>query len=117
MTTCDKDRPVEDPPVMPQDTTFCGRIYAEKFDKTRWQIDSFLLTIPITDKMPLETLSAWLLQKDCITEAKVICTGCIFTPIIEGVISMKLKTKDGLINANLNIAMDFPLKFSSFNKI
>ncbi len=61
MNTCDKDGPVVDIPIIPKDTSFCGYINAEKFDKTQWQIDSFLMSLPRNDDIKsIDSLVVWL---------------------------------------------------------
>ena len=92
LTTCDKDRHVVNPPIIPEDTSFCGYINAEKFDKIRWQIDSFLMSLPRNDDLnSIDSLVVWLLQKDCVVDAKVNCYACLFSLPPHSEIFLKLK--------------------------
>ena len=117
MTTCDKDGPVVDPPIIPEDTSFCGYINDEKFDKTRWQIDSFLISLPRNDDLnSIDSLVVWLLQKDCVVDAKVKCYGCLLSIPLQSVIFLKLKIKDQSFNAAINIIHFNPIRFSNFYK-
>ena len=117
MTKCDKDGPVVDPPIIPEDTSFCGYINAEKFDKTQWQIDSFLMSLPRNDDLnSIDSLVVWLLQKDCVVDAKVNCYACLFSLPPQSEIFLKLKIKDQLFKAVINIIHFDPIRFSSFYK-
>jgi hypothetical protein len=117
MTTCDKNGPVEEPPVIVEDTSFCGYINDEKFDKTRWQIDSFLMSLPRNDDLnSIDSLVIWLKQKDCIIDAKVHCYGCLLSIPPQTEIFLKIKMKDQSFNAILFIEHFDPIRFGGIYK-
>ncbi len=118
MTTCDKDSPVEDLLVMPQDTTFCGYIDAERFDKTRIFMDSFLLKLPKNHSIvaSLDTLVLWLNQKECVLDAQVICYGCLFSLPPKGEIGLKLKIKSQIVKGVFTVKHNNPLICSEIKK-
>ena len=115
MTTCDKDGPVEDPQVIPQDTSFCGYINDEKFENTRWYIDSFLSTISITDPTPMDKIKDWFHKEKCVVEVKYVCCILFITPMVDYLI--RIKTIDGgFINLHLMIILSDPPKLVVIRK-
>jgi hypothetical protein len=114
MTTCDKDAPVEDPPVMPQDTTFCGYIDAERFDSIYAIMNKKIMTFSFSDDKYLDKIEEWLLQFDCVVDVKWYC--CILTIPLEIEANMKVETKDGFLLVYFRIADSDPLKLQEVRK-
>jgi hypothetical protein len=115
MTTCDKDAPVEDPPVMPQDTTFCGYIDAERFDSIYAIMNKKIMSISAKDDKHLNKIEEWLIQFDCVVDLKWVCCLLPNPPEVEGF--MKVKAKDGFFIVYFTIAYSDPLKLQGVRKL
>ena len=115
MTTCDKDAPVEDPPVMPQDTTFCGYIDAERFDSIYAIMNKKIMSISAKDDKHLNKIEERLIQFDCVVDLKWVCCLLPNPPEVEGF--MKVKAKDGFFIVYFTIAYSDPLKLQGVRKL
>jgi hypothetical protein len=116
MTTCDKDAPVEDPPVMPQDTTFCGYIHAEKFDSTYRFLNQILSKIPF-DEDSMKKFEKRLIEENCVVEVEWICNSCLFSLPAQSEVLVRIKTNQGFIRVVIRVVMMEPMKSNGMYKL
>ena len=116
MTTCDKDGPVEDPPVMPQDTTFCGYIDAERFDSTYRFLNQILSKIPF-DEDSMKKFEKRLIEENCVVEVEWICNSCLFSLPAQSEVLVRIKTNQGFIRVVIRVVMMEPMKSNGMYKL
>jgi hypothetical protein len=116
MTTCDKDGPVEDIPVIPEDTTFCGYIHAEKFDSTYRFLNQILSKIPF-DEDSMKKFEKRLIEENCVVEVEWICNSCLFSLPAQSEVLVRIKTNQGFIRVVIRVVMMEPMKSNGMYKL
>lgn len=116
MTTCDKDGPVEDIPVIPEDTTFCGYIHAEKFDSTYRFLNQILSKIPF-DEDSMKKFEKRLIEENCVVEVEWICNSCLFSLPAQSEVLVRIKTNQGFIRVVNRVVMMEPMKSNGMYKL
>ena len=115
MTTCDKDGPVVDPPIIPEDTSFCGYINDEKFDKTYRFFNEILSQIPV-DYDSMNKFKNRLNKENCVIEVEFMCNSCLLSLPPKSEALVRMKTNQGFIRVIIRIIMTEPMKLSYIGK-
>lgn len=116
MTTCDKDGQVKAPLVIAQDTTFCGYIYAEKFDSTYRFLNQILSKIPF-DEDSMKKFEKRLIEENCVVEVEWICNSCLFSLPAQSEVLVRIKTNQGFIRVVIRVVMMEPMKSNGMYKL